>query len=179
MIITETERLVFRQFTHRDIDDLFCLLSDPIVMKFCSGPLTLADSQRWLATAIACYEKFGYDYWAVNEKNTGDFVGQMGILKQDIDDKQVECLAFMLNQKYWNKGYASEGAMACIRYAFISLKLENIVATVEPGNSQSISVLRKIGMKHHEEKIYTGRRVHVYSICKNDVEDANDGGKLL
>lgn len=166
MVIMETERLILRQLTDSDIHDLLCLVSDPIVMEFCSGPLTNADAQRWLATAMTCYEKYGYDYWAVEEKESGNFVGQMGILRQELDGTQVDCLAFMLHHQYWNRGYASEGASACLRYAFTTLRLENIMATVEPGNAASIAILKKIGMKQIEDKDYAGNRVHVYSISQ-------------
>ncbi len=57
--------------------------------------------------------------------------------------------------------------IACIQYAFESLKLENLTATVEPENFQSICVLRKIGMKFTGEINYAGQRVHGYSISKS------------
>lgn len=168
MNIIETNRLVFREFTQADIDNLCILLSDPIVMKYCSGTVDVIGTQMWLDMAIECYKKYGYDYWAVYEKNTGDFLGQIGILNQEIDGKQEDCLAFMIGQKHWNKGYSTEGAIACINYAFKSLKLEKLIATVEPENLQSICVLKKIGMKYIREANYANEKVHVYLINKSE-----------
>jgi ribosomal-protein-alanine N-acetyltransferase len=164
MDIIQTNRLVFREFTQADIDKLFLLLSDTIVMKHCSGPIDITGTKKWLDMSIECYEKYGYDYWAVYEKNTDTFIGQIGILNQEIAGEQEDCLAFMIGQKYWNKGYATEGAIACINYAFKSLRIEKLIATVEPENLQSICVLKKIGMKYAGETNYANKKVYIYSM---------------
>lgn len=168
MNIIQTNRLVFREFTQADIDNLFLLLSDQIIMKYCSGTINIMGTQKWLDITIECYKKYGYDYWAVYERNTDVFLGQIGILKQELDGKQEDCLAFMIGQKYWNKGYTTEGAIACINYAFKTLKLDKLIATVEPKNLQSICVLRKIGMKYICETNYGNEKVHIYSINKSE-----------
>ena len=102
MDIIQTDRLVFREFTQADIDKLLLLLNETIVMKYCSGPMNITGTQKWLDIAIECYKKYGYDYWAVYERYTNTFIGQIGILNQEIDNKQENCLAFMIRQKYWN-----------------------------------------------------------------------------
>lgn len=168
MDIIQTDRLVFREFTQADLEPLCLLLDDPTVMKYCSGPMDLAGVTKWLNSAMACYEQYGYDFWAVYEKNTDDFIGQIGILSQEIAGKQENCLAFMIGQKYWNKGYATEGALACINYAFGPLRLERLMATVESENLASIRILEKIGMKLDGEVTYFDEKVHLYSIQKSE-----------
>ena len=74
----------------------------------------------------------------------------------------------MIGQKYWNKGYATEGAIACINYAFKSLKFEKLIATVEPENLQSICVLRKIGMKYARETNCANKKAYIYLINKRE-----------
>lgn len=103
MDIIQTNRLVFREFTQADIDKLFLLLSDTIVMKHCLGTIDITGTKKWLDIAIECSEKYGYDYWAVYEKNTDTFMGQIGILNQEIAGKQENCLSFMIGKKYWNE----------------------------------------------------------------------------
>ncbi|MFD1174869.1 GNAT family N-acetyltransferase [Paenibacillus puldeungensis] len=171
MDIIQTNRLVFREFAQADLEPLFLLLSDPTVMKYCSGPMDLTGATKWLNAAMACYKQYGYDYWAVYEKNTGDFIGQIGILNQQIAGKYEDCLAFMIGQKYWNKGYATEGALACIDYAFGPLKLDRLIATVEPENLPSIRVLKKIGMKFDGETTYADKKAYVYSIQKGEFRE--------
>lgn len=50
--IIQTDRLVFREFTKEDIDNLFFLLNDPIVMKNCSGTMDIVGAQKWLDMTI-------------------------------------------------------------------------------------------------------------------------------
>lgn len=167
MNIIETERLVFREFTKEDIDKLYLLLSDADVMKHCSGTVDMPGTQKWLDATIELYKKYGYDYWAVYEKDTDAFIGQIGILRQEVGGNEEDCLAFMIGKKYWNKGYATEGAVACINYAFKTLKLEKVIATVEPENLQSMKVLKKIGMEYTGEAEYFNEKVHVYLMKKD------------
>jgi [ribosomal protein S5]-alanine N-acetyltransferase len=164
MCVIETERLVFREFTQNDKDKLHMLLSDPIVMEYCNGPMAAEGTEKWLNLIISSYKEYGYDYWAVYEKSTNEFIGQIGILKQEVDGKQLGCLAYMLKYSHWNKGYATEGAMACKAYAFEVLKFENLFATIEPENYKSISVLNKIGMKYSYKSSILGNTLHIYSV---------------
>ena len=78
-IFLETERLVLRQFTEDDIDNLVELDSDPEVMHFINGgrptPRHEIESEV-LPAFLDYYERFaGYGFWAALEKSTGRFVG--------------------------------------------------------------------------------------------------------
>lgn len=164
MIKIETERLIFREFKDSDIDCLYNLLSDPIVMKYCLGTLNMEETQKWLESIKSYYNMYGYDYWAAIEKSTREFIGQLGIIKQEIDNQWIDCLAFMICKDKWGKGYATEGGEGCIKYGFEVLKLQKLYATVEPGNKASQSVLEKIGMKYEGQAICFNRTVHLYSV---------------
>jgi RimJ/RimL family protein N-acetyltransferase len=164
MIKVETERLIVREFTHLDIDNLYSLLSDPIVMKYCSGPLNMKETQKWLETIKRYYNKYGYNYWAAIDKTTGEFIGQLGIIQQEVDDEWIDCIAFMICKDKWGKGYATEGGKGCITYGFQILKRKKLYATVEPGNTASKSVLKKIGMRYEREAVCFDTIVHLYSI---------------
>ncbi|MBN2221803.1 MAG: GNAT family N-acetyltransferase, partial [Vallitaleaceae bacterium] len=127
----ESQRLCFRELADGDIENLSQLLKDPKVMEYCEGALDYKASQRWLKSVQKYYKSLGYDYWAAVHKESGEFVGQMGIIKQEVDGEWIDCVAFMVNSKEWGKGYATEGAGACIQYAFDVLNHQKIYATVE------------------------------------------------
>lgn len=168
MEIMRTERLTVREFTQDDFDRLFLLLSSPAVMRYCSGPVGREETHKWLDTAIRCYKEYGYDFWAVFEKDTGDFLGAAGIMNQEVDGRKEDCLAFMIGQQYWNRGYATEAAAACVRFAFESLKLERLIATAEPENGKSVNVLTKIGMTYAGDTVYAGKKAFVYRIERDE-----------
>jgi RimJ/RimL family protein N-acetyltransferase len=81
MIKIETERLRIREFENTDIHNLYCLLSDPLVMKYCSGTLDMKETKKWLEAVKKYYNKCGYDYWAAIDKKIGEFIGQLGIIQ--------------------------------------------------------------------------------------------------
>ena len=53
-----------------------------------------------------------------------------------------------MSKKHWGKGYATEGAKACLQYAFETLKMGKVVAVAPAINEKSIAVMKKIDMKY-------------------------------
>lgn len=164
MIKFETERLIVREFMDTDIKNLYSLLSDPDVMKYCSGSLNIEETQKWIKSIKKYYDKYGYDYWVAIDKITGEFIGQLGIIKQEVDNEWIDCIAFMIRKDKWSKGYATEGGKGCIAYGFQVLKRKKLYATVEPMNTASKSVLEKIGMEYEREAVCFNTTIHLYSI---------------
>ena len=50
-------------------------------------------------------------------------------------------------RKYWNQGYATEAAEACLIYGFETLGIPRIIGRASKNNHASRRVLEKIGMK--------------------------------
>lgn len=79
-IFLETERLILRQFTQDDADNLLELNSDPDVVRFtpdANQPIDYTIIQNQLLPKyIAYYEKYaGYGVWAAIEKSSQEFIG--------------------------------------------------------------------------------------------------------
>lgn len=78
-VFLETERLLLRQFTEADADDLFALYDDPAVMRFLNGgkPADRAEIENIdLPAFLGYYERFpGYGFWAAIKKSSGAFLG--------------------------------------------------------------------------------------------------------
>jgi len=78
-VFLETERLVLRQFTEADVDNLVELDGDPDVMRFVTGgkptPRDVIETEV-LPAFLGYYERFaGYGFWAAIEESTGEFLG--------------------------------------------------------------------------------------------------------
>lgn len=58
-------------------------------------------------------------------------------------------IGFMLNRSYWGKGYMTEALSALIEYLWSGKggDLHKLTADVDPRNSASIGVLKKLGFK--------------------------------
>lgn len=75
----ETERLVLRAHRVEDFPGVAALWSDPAVVRFISGvPQTLEESWSRLLRYAGHWRLLGFGYWAVEEKATGNFLGEVG-----------------------------------------------------------------------------------------------------
>lgn len=168
----KSERLLFRHLDGDDLAGMTALLSDPEVMRYCSGPLDMESSRKWLGSCMKAYRDPGYDYWAVELVYGGGFIGQMGIIRESVDGSPYDCLAYMLARGHWGKGYALEGARACLKHAFESLGLGKVNATVERENKKSVAILSALGMRFVREALFAGAEVDLYEITREEWESS-------
>ena len=61
------------------------MLSDPITMKHYLKPYDEAGTRRWISWSLDNYKKYGFGLWAIELKETGQFIGDCGITIQNID----------------------------------------------------------------------------------------------
>ncbi len=164
----KSERLLFRHLDGDDLESMTGLLADPEVMRYCSGPLDREASRKWLGACMKAYRDSGYDYWAVELIYGGGFVGQMGIIREMVDGSWHDCLAYMLARGHWGRGYALEGSRACLEYAFTSLGLQKVNATVERGNKKSVAILSALGMRFVKAAQFGDGEVDLYEIAREE-----------
>src|SRR5207244_3243230 len=150
-IFLETERLLLRQFTEDDVDNLVELDSDPDVMRFVNGGRPTPRDEienEVLPSFLDYYERFaGYGFWAAVEKSTGRFVGWFHFRPvHGADGDEVE-LGYRLRRSAWGRGYATEGSRALIRKGFAELGVQRVVAFTMVVNGASRRVMEKAGLK--------------------------------
>ncbi len=143
--ILETDRCYLRQLSIDDAPFFFELNADPEVVKYTGDKAfgNLNEAKSFLANYNQ-YQLYGYGRWAVIDKQTGDFLGWCG-LKYTAELNEVD-LGFRFFKQYWNQGYATETAKACIDYGFNKLNLCQIVGRAMEANIGSVKVLEKAGM---------------------------------
>jgi ribosomal-protein-alanine N-acetyltransferase len=144
----ETARLRLRAFTALDLDELFMVFGDSEVMKYISAGKTRSreETMTGLLNTLKGWQRRGFGLWAVTIKESGRVIGYCGLIFLE-DTPEVE-IAYGLAKAYWGKGYATEAALASLRFGFEELKLERIVAVVNPDNLPSQRVLEKLGMTY-------------------------------
>jgi [ribosomal protein S5]-alanine N-acetyltransferase len=147
--IVETDRLQLRSWLTDDVEIVFGLWSDPLVMKFVGQPIgSIDDARAWLEWAIAYEKKNRFCRWPVVERASGQIVGSCGLLYQN-DGSAVD-LGYYFIPSRWGRGYATEISTACVRYAFEVLGVPELIATVDINNHASQRVLDKCGFKFRE-----------------------------
>ncbi|MFY9571222.1 MAG: GNAT family N-acetyltransferase [Blastocatellia bacterium] len=149
----ETARLLLRMFTPDDLDDLSRIYADAEVMKYLSGhPLTREQTAGWLDYFLSGWEQYGFGWWAVVSKESGELIGHCGLQFIHVTP-EVE-VTYGLAKGHWRLGLASEAGRACLRYGFEVLKLDRIYALADPGNVGSHRVMERIGMSYDKTEYY-------------------------
>lgn len=148
--IFKSQRLGFRNWKYSDTDKLFALNSDKEVMEFFPYLPSLEQTKTLIERMQNQFEKNGFCYFAVDILETDEFIGFIGIIEQTYEADFTPCvdIGWRLDKKYWNKGYASEGAKRCLEFAFEDKKLKSIKAIAPKINLKSRKVMEKIGMKY-------------------------------
>jgi RimJ/RimL family protein N-acetyltransferase len=150
-IFLETERLVLRQFTEDDVDNLVDLDSDPEVMWFVTGGRTTPREEiqdALLPAFLDYYARFdGRGFWAAVEKSSEQFVGWFHMRPLDDAPPDELELGYRLRTSAWGKGYATEGSRALIQRVFSEPGARRVVAFTMVVHVASRRVMEKAGLK--------------------------------
>ncbi|MDR6966145.1 RimJ/RimL family protein N-acetyltransferase [Flavobacterium arsenatis] len=143
--VLETNRLVLRELHPNDAEQFYQLNLNPNVIRYTGNTaFKNREEARHFLENYQDYKLNGYGRWAVIDKSNGAFLGWCG-LKYDKNLDETD-IGFRFFEHYWNKGYATESAKACISYGFEKLQLETIIGRAMLENVTSIKVLEKIGL---------------------------------
>ena len=143
-----TNRLLLRQWRDTDREPWAALCADPEVMEFLTSSRDRATSDMAIDRWHARIEQQGWSFWAIEIKETGEFVGMAGLQVPADPHPYLPCteIGWRLAKEYWRCGYASEAAGRVLDFAFTDLKLQAVVASTAVGNKRSSSVMQRIGM---------------------------------
>jgi ribosomal-protein-alanine N-acetyltransferase len=158
----ETERLLLRTLRLEDINEVMKFWGNEEVMEYCYG----AGSRERVENSISHYaqnhEKRGYSVYLVIIKETGETIGACGYNPTKNAD-EIE-LIYHYKKESWGKGYATEAAKACIKYASENCKnISKITASVDPRHDASMKILEKLGFNYsHSEYCDITKQIEPY-----------------
>jgi len=144
-----TPRLRIRDLTEDDAPFALELLNDPSWLQFIGdkGVRTLVHAREWIRSGpIAMNARLGIGLSLCERSSDGVPLGICGLIKRDtLEDVD---LGFAFLPKFWGQGYATEAASAVLHHGRTELRLERIVAVTTPENQASLTLLKRLGMKH-------------------------------
>ncbi|SEM32016.1 Protein N-acetyltransferase, RimJ/RimL family [Aquimarina amphilecti] len=146
-VLIETERLLLREITLDDKEELFKLHSNPAVQKYTGEPVVKSreEIKKAIESRIINYKKYGFGRWATILKKEKKFVGWAGLAYLPEFD-EID-LGYRFLPEYWGLGIATEASHAILKYGFDFLKLKKIIAIAFKDNEASIRVMEKVGME--------------------------------
>ncbi len=149
--ILETERLVVRELELSDIDALFELYSYEGMTDYMEGLYPYEEEYEYQKAYIAnMYRFFGYGMWLVFEKETGTLVGRAGVEHREELEGELE-LGYAIGTPWQGKGYATEVCAGIMQYVHEELGFEEICSLVEPKNTASIGLLKRLEFEREKE----------------------------
>jgi len=174
LIVLETQRLHLRKMHGGDIKEISRIISDIEVMYSWEQAFTTKkDALDWIHKQCRRYKQEQVGYFLAIDKSSGKVMGQIGLMWNEINGERILEVGYILKKSHWHKGYAIEGAKACLKYGFDLFDVPKIVATIRPENTTSMAVAERIGMKmiSEYEKEYDGKLMKhlIYEIGRSDM----------
>ena len=103
------------------------------------------------------------------EKSTGRFVGQCGLLVQTVDGVGELEVGYSIMPAFWNQGFATEAAAACIAHAFRHNLSDSVISIIHEDNVESERVAVKNGLTLEKRTEYKDNPVKIYRIYRPSV----------
>lgn len=149
----ETKRLRLRRWRARDEAPFAAMNADAKVMAYYPALLNPSQAREAIETFKRHFATYGFGFWAVELKDTLEFVGCIGLepyqLQGPIGGVVIPCVAigWQLVSKFWGRGLALEAAQAVIEDATHRLRLKELVAVTHEANLRSVRLCERLGMQ--------------------------------
>ncbi len=165
MIVAQSPRLVLRQLTLDDLDDLAAIYADPIVMRFFGSTYTYESTKQWLEERVfKCYEQRGWGLWATIYKIDNKLIGRCGLIPQLVDGQEEIEIGYLLAKEYWGMGLATEAACISRDYGFEKLQANRLISLIYPDNIASQKVAKKVGLTYEKDTCMWNKTVRIYEM---------------
>lgn len=165
--VMETGRLRLRGAMLSDFDAILASRNSPEVMaQFGNKPVARDDCWRRFLVIPGHWVLHGFGYWIVEEKETGAFVGEVGLaeFRRDMTPSIEGTLeaGWILTPDHHGKGYGTEAVRATVAWARSHFPAMDITCIISPTNTASIALARKTGFVERVTADFHGEPVLVF-----------------
>lgn len=141
----ETPRLILRPTRWEDFDAWAAFTADVDAARFLGGPQPRSMAWRIMMSMAGAWYLRRPAMFSVIEKATGRWVGRLGPwMPEGWPGPEV---GWGIVRECWGRGYAIEGAVVAIDWAFEHFGWSEVIHSIAPGNNASQSVARKLGSR--------------------------------
>jgi RimJ/RimL family protein N-acetyltransferase len=157
--VISTNRLTLRGHRVADFAALHAMWTEPVVYEFITGrPSTPEESWARLLRYAGHWKLLGYGYWAVEERATARFVGEMGFADyhRAVSPalKDTPELGWVLSPAVHRRGLATEALSAIIEWGDRNFTARRTACIVAPENLASLRVAKKLGFVEDRRTTY-------------------------
>ncbi len=143
----KTDRLLLRPLNIRDLKAVHAYASDRenTAYMYLLSHDTEEETRRFLTEVTEEWEKESPGFYEFAVMLGG---AQIGAVSVALNEERTEGeLAWIIDKRYWKKGYAAEAALALKDFAVSTLKLSKLTANCDYRNSGSYRLMEKIGLR--------------------------------
>lgn len=166
VLIAETERLLIREMTLSDLDQINALYQEEPSMAL-SPELALnrqEEEEKIKAYIAYMYGLYQFGMWVVIEKKSREMIGRAGFGIADYLDFTEIDMGYLIGKKYRRRGYGEEACRAALAYGRRVLDFPGVSAYIEQENSGSLGLIEKLGFKKKQSFDYRERHLCRYRL---------------
>jgi RimJ/RimL family protein N-acetyltransferase len=163
----ETERLILRAHRAGDLADCAAMWADPAVTRYVGGT-PASPEQTWhkMLRYAGLWTLLGYGYWAIEEKTTQRFVGELGFadFKRDIEPAFAGLpeIGWALAPFAQHRGYAGEAVRAAVGWSDANIDARRTIALIAAENTASLRIAITNGYGRISEITYLGEPTLIF-----------------
>ena len=139
----KTQRLILRPTAAEDFEAYAAFMADEEVTRYLGGVQLRPVAWRGMMQVAGAWAIQGYSMFSVIEKASGRWIGRLGPWQPE--GWPGTEVGWGLTREAWGKGYALEGAIASIDWAFDHLGWTQVIHTIEAANLASSKVAQRLG----------------------------------
>ncbi|KTD10627.1 GNAT family acetyltransferase [Legionella gratiana] len=160
--LIKTKHLGIRLIRKDDDKYLKLIERDPEVKEFFpEGLLSDKEIKDGINKCLAIYKEKHLPCLIIFKRFTDEFVGESYFNQLETGEIKV---GYLLHQKFWNKGYATEILKALLNWAKEHIDTDYIIAYADKNNTASFRVMQKCGMKYYKKGRYRDMDCYFYRI---------------
>lgn len=172
LIPSSTDRLQFRRYESRDVDAVIEMFADEEAKRWYPMDFPPDEAERWIQWVLGNYEQDGVGLWVIEDRSTGNLLGDCGLTYQEVEDEHLLEIGYHLQHQHRGRGYALEGARACRDFALRILKVPSVCSQVDPRNTSSIRVAESI---HDSFRTFVNSEGDEWNLYWTDSGSTRDG----
>ncbi|MCB1968948.1 MAG: GNAT family N-acetyltransferase [Geminicoccaceae bacterium] len=158
VIVTPRLRLCLPAGDH--LDEFATMMEDEETARFIGGVRNRTDAFRLLAGILGHWALLGFGLFAVEDRNSGAFMGRVGLLRPE--GWPAMELAYGLHRPFWGKGYAEEACRAVLKHEVPKFAPGRLVSIIADENLASARLALRLGAQKREPMSFNGTPVTLY-----------------
>jgi len=170
--VLKTNRLLLRRLNESDALQLFQIRGNEFLNRHIDVQIekTVEQTVKYIEKINTGISDSKWLLWGVEEMKTHQLIGTVSLWQ--FEDNFTVCeLGYVTHPDFQGLGYTKEALQAVLTYGFNQMKLLQVSAYTEKGNSESNFLLLSLGFEYvktmEEEGFYKKRTFHMNMYKKN------------